>query len=125
MARTVRRDVIGLLIERQVAYTEVELDALITQAKTLAQESGRTVRTEADLLLSRDRESRLRNLQTKVTGASELLAAITVELEELRAEAGDDDGELDAIMATMTASCEPFTSAPPGDSTSTTSSTRP
>ena len=125
MARTVRRDVIGLLIEKQVTYTEVELDALIAQAKKLARESGRTVRTEAGLLLSRDRESRLRNLQTKVTGASELLAAITVELEELRAEAGDDDGELDAIMATMTASCEPFTSAPPGDSTSTTSSTRP
>ena len=125
MARTVRRDVIGLLIEKQVTYTEVELDALIAQAKKLAGESGRTVRTEAGLLLSRDRESRLRNLQTKVTGASELLAAITVELEELRAEAGDDDGELDAIMATMTASCEPFISAPAGGSTSTTSSTRP
>ena len=36
MARTVRRDVIGLLIEKQVTYTEVELDALIAQAKKLA-----------------------------------------------------------------------------------------
>ena len=33
MARTARRDVIGLLMERQLTYTEVEADALV--AKTL------------------------------------------------------------------------------------------
>ena len=61
MARTARRDVIGLLIEKQVTYTDVEADALIDQAKRLARESGRTVRAEAELLLSKDGESRLRN----------------------------------------------------------------
>jgi hypothetical protein len=103
--------VIRLLIERQVTYTEVEADALVTKAKKLAQESGRTVRAEAELLL-RNRETRLRDLQDKVVGASELLAAITVELNDLRAQSGDDDGELAAIMATMATSCEPFASVP-------------
>ena len=120
MARTARRDVIGLLIEKQVTYTEVEADALIAQAKRLAKESGRTVRAEAELLLSRDRETRLQDLQGKVVGASELLAAIIVEVNDLRAASGDDDGELAAIMATMAASCESFTSVPTGGSTSTT-----
>ena len=119
VARTARRDVIGLLIERQVTYTEIEADALVAQAKKLAKESGRTVRAEAELLL-RDRETRLRDLQNKVAGANKLLAAITAEVDDLRAESGDDDGELAAIMATMTTSCEPFTSAPADDSTSTT-----
>ena len=111
---------IGLLIEKQVTYTEVEADALIAQAKKLAKESGRTVRAEAELLLSRDRGTRLRDLQNKVVEANKLLAAITVEVDDLRAESGDDDGELAAIMATMAASCEPFTSVPAGGSTSTT-----
>jgi hypothetical protein len=111
--------VIGLLIEKQVSYTEVEADALIAQAKKLAKESGRTARAEAELLLSRDRETRLRDLRYKVVGASELLAAITVEVDDLRAESGDDDGKLAAIMATMAAHCEPFTSVPVGGSTST------
>ena len=110
MARTARRDVIGLLIEKQVPYTEVEADALIAQAKKRAKVSGRTVRAEAELLLSRDRETRLRDLQNKVLEANKLLAAITVEVDDLRAESGDDDGELAAIMATMATSCEPFTS---------------
>ena len=111
---------IGLLIEKQVTYTDAEADALIAQAKRLAKESGRTVRAEAELLLSRDRETRLRDLQDKVVEANKLLAAITVEVDDLRAESGDDDGELAAIMATMAASCEPFTSVPAGGSTSTT-----
>ena len=118
MAKTARRDVIGLLIERQVTYTEVEADALVEQAKRLAKESGRTVRAEAELLLSRDRESRLLDLQNKVVVASELLAAITAEVDDLRAASGDDDGELAAIMATMAVSCEPFASVPTGGSTS-------
>jgi hypothetical protein len=117
--------VIGLLIERHVTYTEVEADVLITQAKNLAKESGRTVRAEAELLLSRDTESRLRDLQNKVMGASELLAVIAVEVDDLRAESGDDHGELDAIVATMTASCEHFNSVWAGESTSTTEPTRP
>jgi hypothetical protein len=112
--------VIGLLIEKQVTYTEVEADALVAQAKKLAKESGRTVRAEAELLLSRDRETRLRDLQDKVAGANKLLAAITVEVNDLRAESGDDDGELAAIMATMATSCEPFTSVPADSSISTT-----
>jgi hypothetical protein len=119
MARTARRDVIGLLIEKQVTYTDVEADALIAQAKRQAKESGRTVRAEAELLLSRDRETRLRDLQDKVVGASELLVAIAVEVSDLRAESGDDDGELAAITATMAVSCKPFTSAPAGSSNST------
>ena len=104
---------------KQVTYTEVEADALVAKAKKLAKESGRTVRAEAELLL-RDRETWLRDLQDKVVAANKLLAAITVEINDLRAESGDDDGELAAIMATMAASCEPFTSVPAGDSTSTT-----
>lgn len=119
MARTARRDVIGLLMEKQVTYTEAEADALIAQAKKRARESGRTVRAEAELLL-RDRETRLRDLQNKVVEASGLLVAITVEVDDLRADSGDDDGELAAIMATMAASCEPFTSVSAGGSTSTT-----
>jgi len=103
-----------------VAYTEVEAEALIAQAKRLAKESGRTVRAEAELLLSRNRETRLRDLQVKVVEANKLLTAITVEVDDLRAESGDEDGELAAIMATMAASCEPFTSIPAGGSTSTT-----
>jgi ElaB/YqjD/DUF883 family membrane-anchored ribosome-binding protein len=123
--------VIGLLIEKQVTYTEVEADALVAKAKKLAQESGRTVRAEAELLL-RDRETRLRDLQNKVVGATKLLAAITVEVDDLRAESRDDDGELAAIMATMAASCEPFTSVPadglisatkPGDSPASSTAT--
>jgi hypothetical protein len=112
--------VIGLLIEKQVTYTDVEADALIAQAKKLARESGRTVRVEAELLLSRDRETRLRDLQNKVAEVSELLAAITVEVDDLRAESGDGDGQLSAIMATMAVSCEPFISVPTGGSASTT-----
>jgi hypothetical protein len=120
VAKTARREVIGLLIEKQVTYTEAEADALIAQAKRLAKESGRSVRAEADLLLSRNRETRLHDLRNKVEGASELLTAITVEVDDLRAESGDDDGELAAIMATMAVSCEPFASVPAGGSTSTT-----
>ena len=120
MARTARRDVIGLLIEKQVTYTEVEAEALVAQAKKLAKESGRTVRAEAELLL-RDKETRLRDLRDKVVGANKLLAAITVEVDDLRAESGDDDGELAAIMAMMAASCEPFISVPGAGSTSNTS----
>ena len=119
MARTARRDVIGLLIEKQIPYTEVEADALIAQAKRLAKESGRTVRVEAELLLSRSRETRLRDLQNKVVGASQLLAAITVEVDDLRAESGDDDRELAVIMATMAAACQPFTTLPMGGTSST------
>jgi hypothetical protein len=120
VAKTARREVIGLLIEKQVTYTEGEADALIAQAKKRAKESGRTVRAEAELLLSRDRETRLRDLRDKVVGANKLLAAIIVEVDDLRAESGDDDGELAAIMVTMAASCEPFTSVPAGGSTSDT-----
>ena len=116
---------IGLLIEKQVTYTEVEAEALVAQAKKLARESGRTVRAEAELLLSRDRKTRLRDLQNKVVGANKLLAAITVEVNDLQAESGDDDGELAAIMATMAASCEPFTSVPADRSTSTKSPGEP
>jgi hypothetical protein len=119
VARTARRDVISLLIEKQVTYTEVEADALVAKAKKLAQESGRTVRAEAELLL-RDRETRLRDLRIKVLGASELLAAIAVELNDLRAESADDDGELTAIMATMADAYEPFASVPADGSISDT-----
>jgi hypothetical protein len=119
VARTARRDVIGLLVEKQVPYTEVEADALVTEAKRLSKESGRTVRAEAELLLSRDRGSRLRDLRDQVAGASELLAAIVVEVDDLRADSGDDDGELADIMATMAASCEPFIPTPTGGSTPT------
>jgi hypothetical protein len=118
VARTARRDVISLLMKKQVIYTEVETDVLVAKAKKLAQESGRTVRAEAELLL-RDRETRLRDLRDKVVEANEILAAITVELNDLRAESGDDDGKLAAIMATMATSCEPFTRVPAGDSIST------
>jgi hypothetical protein len=111
--------VISLLIEKEVTCTEVEADALIAQAKKLAKESGRTVRAEAELLLSRDRVTRLRDLRNKVAAASELLAAITVEVDDLRAESSDDDGELAAMMATMAASSEPFISVRAGGSTST------
>ena len=107
---------IGLLIEKQVTYTEAEAEALIAQAKRLAKESGRTVRAEAELLLSRTTESRLRDLQDKVVEANKLLAAISVEVDDLRGESGDDDGKLAAIMATMAASCESFTSVPTGGS---------
>jgi hypothetical protein len=110
--------VIGLLIEKQVTYTEVEADALVAKAKKLAQESGRTVRAAAELLL-RDRETRLQDLLELVVEANKLLAAITVEVDDLRAESGDDDGKLAAIMATIAASYKPFTSVPAGDSTST------
>ena len=111
---------IGLLIEKQVTYTEVEADALIARAKKLAKESGRSVRAEAELLLSRNRGTRLRDLQNKVVEANKLLAAITVEVDDLRAESGDEDGELAAIMATMAASWKPFTSVPAAGATSTT-----
>jgi hypothetical protein len=102
--------VIGLLIEKQVTYTEVEADALVARAKKLARESGRTVRAEAELLLSRDRTTRLRDLHDKVVEVNKLLAAIAVEVDDLRAESGGDDGKLAAIIATMASSCEPFTS---------------
>jgi hypothetical protein len=111
--------VIGLLLEKHVSYTEAEADALVTLARKLAKESGRTVRAEAELLLSRDRETQLRDLRNKVAGANELLSAIIVEVDELRAESGDDDGELAAVMATMAASCGPFSSVPAPGSTST------
>jgi hypothetical protein len=105
--------VIGLLIERQVGYTDAEADALVAKAKLLARESGRTVRAEAELLL-RDRETRLRDLQGKVTEASALLAAITAEIDELRVESGDDDAQLAALVATMRNSCKPFSSPSAG-----------
>jgi hypothetical protein len=111
--------VIGLLIEKQVSYTEVETDALVAAAKRRSQGSGRTVRAEAEMLLSGDRETRVRDLRNKVAGASELLEAIIVEVDDLRVQSGDDDGELADIVATMAASFEPFTSAPTGGSTST------
>jgi len=101
--------VIGLLIEKQVTYTEVEADALVAQAKKRAGVSGRSVRAEAESLLSGDRESRLEDLRSKVLEASELLSAITVDVRDLRAGSGDDAGELAALMATMAASCAPFT----------------
>ena len=113
MAKTARRDVIGLLIEREVNYTEAEAGALVAQAKLLAKESGRTVRAEAELLLlSRDTDNRLRDLQNQVVEASKLLAAITIEIDELRANPGHDHGDLVTIMATMAASCAPFMSVP-------------
>ncbi len=111
---------IGLLIEKQITHTDVETDVLVAQAKRLAEESGRTVRVEAELLLSRDRESRLRDLRIKVAAANELLVAIAVEVDDLRAESGDDDGGLAAIMATMATCSEPFISPPAGDAASTT-----
>jgi hypothetical protein len=112
--------VIGLLIEKHVTYTEVEADALVAKAKSLAKESGRSVRAEAELLL-RDRETRLRDLRNKAVEANKLLAAIAVEVDDLRADSGDDDdGDLAAIMATMATSCEPFTSVSTGGSASTT-----
>jgi hypothetical protein len=119
VARTARRDVISLLIEKQVTYTEGETDALVAKAKKLAHESGRTVRAEAELLL-RDRVTRLRDLQNMVLEANKLLTAITVEVDELLAESGDDDGELSAIMATVATSCEPFALVPADGSISTT-----
>jgi F0F1-type ATP synthase membrane subunit b/b' len=113
--------VIGLLMEKRVTYTEAEAEALVAQAKRLADASGRTVRAEAELLLSRDRETRLQDLRTKVAGAGELLVAITVEADDLRAEFGDEDGELAAIMATMAAFGQPFANDPAGGARSTTS----
>ena len=110
---------IGLLVEKQVTSTEAETDALVAEAKRLAKESGRTVRAEAELLLARDRQTRLWDLRNKVVVASELLVAIIVEVDDLRAESGDGDGELADIMATMAASCEPFNAVPTGGSTST------
>ena len=67
---------ISLLIEKQVPYTETEADVLVTEAKRWAEASGRTVRAEAEALLSGDRETRLRDLRDKVAAAVELLAAI-------------------------------------------------
>ena len=99
---------IGLLIEKQVTYTEAEADVLVAQAKARASESGRSVRAEAESLLSGDRESRLQDLRSKVVEAGELLSAITVDVRDLRAESCDDDGELTAILATIAASCAPF-----------------
>ena len=110
---------IGLLIEKRVTYTQAEADALVSRAKGLARESGRTVRAEAESLLTRDRETRLKELRTKVAEADDLLAAIIVEVDDLRTESGDDDGELTAIMATMATSCERFTSVPPDAPTPT------
>ena len=125
VARTARRDVISLLVDNRVSYTEAEADALVAEAKRLAKESGRTVRAEAELLLSTSREARVRELRNKVESASKLLAAVIDEVTSLRAESGDGDVELADIMATMTASCAPFNSLPPGRSNSTSSSGEP
>ncbi len=125
VARTARRDVIGLLIAKKVNYTDVEVDALIAQAKTLAKNSGRTVRDEAEVLLSRDGEARLRDLRNMVVRASEILKTITVKADELRANSDHDDGELVAILATMAAACEHFTAVRTGSSASTTAPGEP
>ncbi len=97
-------------MERRVSYSEAEADALVAEAKRHSKETGRSVRAEAELLLSNDRDGRLRDLRTKVAAASELLAAVIVEVDDLRAGSGDDDGDLADIVATMTAACAPFTS---------------
>jgi hypothetical protein len=55
-----------------------------------------------------------------VVEAGELLAAIAVKVDDLRAESCDDERELAVIMATMAASCEPFTSVQADGSTPTT-----
>jgi len=119
MARTARREVISLLIEKEVSYTEDEADALVAEAKRLARESGRTVRAEAESILSKDRETRVRELRNHVETASTLLAALIDEVDGLRAEAGDDNGELADIMATMAVSCAPFNQVTTASSTST------
>jgi hypothetical protein len=119
VARTARRDVIGLLIEKQATYTEAEADELVAKAKKLAHESGRTVRAEAELLL-RDRETRLRDLRDLVVRANKLLGTIIAEVDDLRAQSDDDDGELAALMVTMATCCRPFTSVPTDGSHSTT-----
>ena len=119
MARTARRDVIGLLIEKQATYTEAEADELVAKAKKLAHESGRTVRAEAELLL-RDRETRLRDLRDLVVRANKLLGTIIAEVDDLRAQSDDDDGELAALMVTMATCCRPFISVPTDGSHSTT-----
>jgi hypothetical protein len=112
--------VIGLLIEKQVTYTEVEVDALVAQAKKMATESGGTVRAEAERLLSTDRETRLQDLHNKVVEASALLEAIAIEVVDFRVESSDDDVDLASILVTMAVSCAPFTSVPEHGSTSTT-----
>jgi hypothetical protein len=117
VARTARRDVIGLLLEKQVTYTDTEADELIAQAKELAQQSGRTVRAEAELLLSRDTKTRLRELQNKVVAARELLAAIVVEVNDLQTET-DETGELATIVAMLAVACEPFSPSDTSISTS-------
>ena len=99
---------ISLLIEKQVPYTETEADVLVTEAKRWAEASGRTVRAEAEALLSGDRETRLRDLRDKVAAAVELLAAIIADVDDLRAGWGDDDGDLADTVATMAAACGPF-----------------
>ena len=116
---------ISLLVDNRFSYTEAEADALVAEAKRLAKESGRTVRAEAELLLSTSRETRVQELRNKVESASKLLAAVIDEVTSLRAESGDGDVELAEIMATMTTSCEPFNSLPPGRSNSTSSSGEP
>jgi hypothetical protein len=118
VARTARRDVIGLLLEKQVTYTDTEADELIAQAKELAQQSGRTVRAEAELLLSRDTTTRLRELQNKVVAARELLAAIVVEVNDLQTETDDETAELATIVAMLAVACEPFSPSDTSISTS-------
>ena len=108
---------IGLLLEKQVTCTGDETDVLVAQAKRMARESGRTVRAEAELLLSRDTQTRLRDLRSRVTEVRELLAAIAADVDELRAGSGDEGGGLAAIEAAMAASCAPFTSPPAGGAT--------
>ena len=107
-------------MERRVSYSEAEADALVAEAKRHSKETGRSVRAEAELLLSKDRDGRLRDLRTKVAAASELLAAVIVEVDDLRAGSGDDDGDLADIVATMAAACAPFTSTARGSSSTPT-----
>ncbi len=112
-------------MEKKVTYTEVEADALLDQAKRLARESGRSVRVEAESLLSRNRKTRLGDHRDKARGVGELLAALAAEFDDLRAESGDDDGELAAIVAMLAASFEAFTSRPPDHPYSTTGAAEP
>ena len=118
MARTARRDVIGLLIERRVSYTEREADALTARAKVRSRASGRTVRAEAELLLSGDRETRLHDLRNAVAEVGRLLATITVQADDLRAESDEDDEELAAVLSELRICREEFTSGAVDDPTS-------
>ena len=105
---------IGLLIEKQLEFTDAEADALVDLAKRRAEESGRSVRAEAERLLSDDRGTRLRDLSTKVEEASGLLAAIARDVDDLRAGSDGDDDALSAVLATLAAACAPFCEVPGG-----------